>query len=112
MSDSANRLSAQFNAPHGLALGPSGELYVADYGNNAIRRIDSKGVTTVATGISQPSALAVGPDGALYFVSTGSAQLGVVRDGAVHVLCNHSAAPGDRSGVGSQARLRPVDGLA
>ncbi len=41
--------AAQFEAISGLALAPDGTLYVADTGNNAIRRIGSDGqVSTVA----------------------------------------------------------------
>jgi len=41
--------AASFNSPEGLALDGSGNLYVADYGNHAIRKIDSDGnVTTFA----------------------------------------------------------------
>ena len=29
----------EFAAPCGIAMGPQGELYVADFGNNAIRKI-------------------------------------------------------------------------
>lgn len=41
--------AARFNTPSGLAFGPDGALYLADTGNNAVRRITPDGqVTTVA----------------------------------------------------------------
>jgi sugar lactone lactonase YvrE len=43
--------SAQFSAPNGIALDPDGSLYVADSGNDRIRKVTPTGqVTTLAGG--------------------------------------------------------------
>jgi sugar lactone lactonase YvrE len=51
-SGSANgtNTGARFNAPYGLAAGPSGTLYVADTYNNTIRKVSSGGVVTTLAG--------------------------------------------------------------
>ena len=41
---------ARFNAPSGLAIGPNHTIYVADTGNNAIRRVTADGVVTTMAG--------------------------------------------------------------
>jgi sugar lactone lactonase YvrE len=38
--------SATFNGPTGIAIDASGNLYIADYGNNALRGISTAGVVT------------------------------------------------------------------
>ena len=40
--------AARFNAPYGIALAPSGAIYVADFGNHRVRRILKGQVSTVA----------------------------------------------------------------
>ena len=48
-SDNGPGISATFNGPWGCAVGPDGNLYVADAGNNEIRKITADGtVSTVA----------------------------------------------------------------
>jgi sugar lactone lactonase YvrE len=44
--------AARFNQPTGIALGPDGDLYVADRSNNLIRRVTTAGVVTTYAGSS------------------------------------------------------------
>ena len=56
--DAANR--ASLNSPYGVAVDSAGNLYIGDYSNNRVRRVDSAGViTTVAgNGVQDYSAMA------------------------------------------------------
>src|SRR4051794_20073914 len=56
-----NNSVSLFNRPSGLALDSFGRLYVADFGNNAIRTITPDEVTSTFTrsGVSGPVAVAV-----------------------------------------------------
>ncbi|XP_047960248.1 uncharacterized protein LOC125205396 isoform X1 [Salvia hispanica] len=53
--------SAKFNKPKSFSVDLSGNLYVADHRNHAIRKITKSGVTTIAGGYSQKSGHADGP---------------------------------------------------
>lgn len=78
---------ARFSNPAGLAFDARGNLYVADSGNNAIRRITPGGQVSTVIGsdsrisalqpglggnINQPTAIAVTPAGRLVFLSEGA----------------------------------------
>jgi uncharacterized protein (TIGR03437 family) len=76
---SATSAGAQFNKPLGIALDPSGNLYVADSGNNAIRKIKSDGslLTSVIAGgtgtnagrLNSPTAIALDPAAAYMYIA-------------------------------------------
>lgn len=46
--------SASFNTPSGLALGPDGSLFVADTGNNRIRKLTREGQVSTVAGNGKP----------------------------------------------------------
>jgi sugar lactone lactonase YvrE len=76
--------AAQFNSPTGVAVDAEGAVFVADAGNNRIRRISPLGAVTTVAGDKQgylngnrvvaafhnPYAVAVAPDGTLYVADT------------------------------------------
>ena len=110
--DAARLRAAQFNMPRGLAVDPVGALYIADFRNDAIRRIDAAGVVTVVSGAGGPTAVAVGPDGTLYYVASWLGSIvSVAPSGESAILANPAQVLGSRNGPGAQAALRPGDGL-
>lgn len=86
-STNATGTSARFFEPYGIAADRAGNLYVADHGNHAIRKIviASAAVTTVIgspkhrgvrlgrlpAGLSLPTGLALGPAGQLFIADEG-----------------------------------------
>jgi len=67
--------AAQFSSPHGLAVDSAGNVYVADTGNKAIRRVTPSGmVTKLVRGglLNRPYGVAVGSPTTLYVADLGS----------------------------------------
>jgi streptogramin lyase len=52
--DGGPATAAQLDTPYDLVFAPNGDLYVADTGNNVIRRIDAAGVITTVAGDGEP----------------------------------------------------------
>lgn len=74
--------SALFNAPEDIAVDSSGNLFVADRSNNAIRKIATDGtVTTVATLKTAPTAVAVDQSGNIYTAVSVSSIVRISPDG-------------------------------
>jgi hypothetical protein len=88
--DSASALSAELNAPTGVAIDPAGNLYIADAGNNRIREVSANtgtittiagtgtagytgdaGTATAAT-LNNPTGIAIDNAGILYIADTGN----------------------------------------
>ena len=84
-ADATTATSARFFYPYGVAVDASGRVYVADYGNHLIRRIDATGIVRTLAGtpgsfggadglassarFRNPHGIAVTPDGGTVFVS-------------------------------------------
>src|SRR6185369_10886691 len=52
--DGGQALRAQMNSPQGVAIDAAGNLYVADTGNNVVRRVTPAGVITTVAGNGTP----------------------------------------------------------
>jgi serine/threonine-protein kinase len=52
--DNGPATQAQFDTPYDLRFSPNGDLYIADTGNNVIRRVDGAGTITTVVGIGAP----------------------------------------------------------
>jgi uncharacterized protein (TIGR03437 family) len=92
--DGGPATAAQLFAPWQLALDKSGNLYIADWGNSRVRKINSSGIiTTVAGGGAGP----IGDGGPATAASIGGNLLGVAVDAAGNLY------------ITSDARIRKVD---
>lgn len=65
--DGGPAINAQLNYPVGVAVDTSGNLYIADTGNNRIRKVSADGVmSTVAAGFQHTEGVAVDAVGNIY----------------------------------------------
>ena len=110
--------AASFSGPHGVAVDASGNVYVADTSNNAVRKISNSGaVTTLAGSIEPgfadgvgsgarfklPSGIAVDPQGNVYVADTGNHAIRkITPSGSVTTMAG-SGAPGSSDGMGADA---------
>ncbi|MDP3469452.1 MAG: MBG domain-containing protein [Daejeonella sp.] len=118
-------LSAMFNAPTGIAISSSGDLFIADQVNNRIRKIDQAGqVSTVAgsgtftyfdamgtlAGFRYPTGITLGSDGSLYVTDQLNHNVRrISKDGLVSTVAGTE--PGFSEGSGSSAKFRNPSGI-
>jgi RHS repeat-associated protein len=105
--DGGSATAAKINNPTEIALGADGSLYIADVGNQRVRKVDANGIITTFAGTGANRAgdedalainstfdldgLAIGPDGSLYTKELGFGGFAVRRigaDGIIHKLFN------------------------
>lgn len=110
--------AARFNNPYGVALDAAGTLYIADYGNHAIRKLTEgpRAVTTIAgvaglagsadgTGptarLNSPAGIAFDGVGSLYIADSGNRTIRRLDlgDGSVSTVVGTAGAAGVRLGT-------------
>ena len=121
--------SASFRLPWGVVVDASGNLYVADSGNNAIRKITSGGAVTTLAGLGggsgtadgvgaaaafeAPAGLALDGAGNLYVTDSRAQTLRkIAPDGTVTTLAGHPNQVGAMDGPGATALFTGPAGVA
>jgi sugar lactone lactonase YvrE len=86
--DDGPATQAELDNPLSVALGTTGEVYIADTDNSVIRRVDVDGtITTLASGLLRPQALALRQDGLLIVADTGHHRIVAIEsDGTLHTI--------------------------
>ena len=121
--------AARFDNPEGVAVDAAGNVYVADTGNDTIRKITPAGVVTTLAGAAGPvrqrrrhrrrgtvqRAAGVAVDGAdnLYVADSGNDTIREITPaGVVTTLAGTPGQPGGADGTGAAARFDNPDGVA
>jgi hypothetical protein len=118
-----------FENPTGLAIDAAGNLYMADRGNNAIRKITPSGLVSTLAGHADgspgsadgtgsaasfhaPQAVAVDGAGSIYVADTANYTIRkITPEGSVTTLAGEAGLPGTANGTGSLARFSELGSL-
>ncbi len=102
--DGSAATAAKLSSPEGIAFDAEGDLFIADSGNEVIRKVDATNgtISTVAGEpgeaayngegtatthmLNLPWSVAVGPDGALYIADTGNSRIRRVIGGVISTV--------------------------
>ncbi len=126
--DGGQAIFARLNRPTGAVSDGSGNLYIADTGNNRIRKVDARGIiTTIAGGangfsgdngpataaqLSLPESLAIDAGGNIYIADTGNNRIRKVSpQGIISTVAGSDTGAGD-NGPAVNALLFQPSGLA
>ena len=104
-------IAATFSHPTGLANDEEGNLYIADTGNNKIRKLTPTGdITTYMDSLNEPTGLCW-KNGVLYVAESGANRTIKIVNGSVYVAAG-SGTQGTADGSLEQAQFSEPQGVA
>jgi sugar lactone lactonase YvrE len=105
---------ALFNSPNAVATDGSDNIYVADSGNNLVRKIVGTTVSTLAGNFNGPQGIGVDKSsGTVYVADTGNNIVRrVTSGGSVTTLAGENGVSGYRDGAASQALFNGPEAIA
>jgi uncharacterized protein (TIGR03437 family) len=133
--DGGDALTASLNGPRGIAFDSSGRLYIADTGNQRVRRVGTDGkiatvagngtvtsssnptsdlTTATSTTINEPVGVAVDSSGKFYFAERSGNRIRVVgTDGIINTLAGTGTAgsPDAETGAATSQKVSFPQGL-
>ncbi len=112
--DGGPATAALLNSPIGVALDGAGNVFIADQGNNRIRKVSGGLITTVAgTGLNSPSGVALDGAGNLFIADLGNNRIAKVSGGTISTFAGTGVAgfSGD-GGPATGAQLNAPYGVA
>ncbi len=121
-------LAAQFYLPRGVAADAAGNIFVADYGNETIRKIAPAGDVSTLAGLANtpgsidgigndsrfkdPDSIAVDSAGNIYVADQGNHTIRKITPaGLVTTIAGQAGSSGSADGVGALARFNAPAGL-
>jgi len=118
--DTGDATKAQLNDPVAVAVDSSGNVYIADANNSAIRMVTGTTITTIVgsyatpfTQLNHPDGLALAPGGVIYIADTGNKRIAKFASGALTSFAgNGSSAFSGDNGPALKASLNDPVGVA
>lgn len=116
--DGGQAINAKLNNPNSVAVDVSGNVYIADYSNNRIRKINTSGIISTIAGttisgyggdgglatsayISNPHEIAFDAAGNIYFADTGNSRIRKINAGGT--ITTFAGGTGSYGGDGGPA---------
>ncbi|MBL0266473.1 MAG: hypothetical protein IPQ05_22080 [Leptospiraceae bacterium] len=109
-------IAATLNSPQCIAMDSNGIIYVGDYGNHKVRKINSNGVVTTFAGSADnylyPLGIAIDSSGSIYIAEFPTLTIRKISPAGVISMIAGSGSKGCVDGIGTTASFSRPTGIA